>query len=86
MKRRGLPHDWPVRRRAVLESHPECAHCGMRAREVHHVQRRPPQAGKAIVAEDAVENLVPLCRRCHSRLTAAQVGWTQSGRGQKLWW
>lgn len=83
--RRQLPHDWPARRRAVLARDPFCS-CGRPTTEAHHLKRRPPDAGRNVVPEDALELLVGLCRECHSRITAKQVGWAQSGRGGRLWW
>lgn len=83
--RRQLPWDWARRRRAVLQRDRLCS-CGRPATEAHHTKRRPPGAGRAVVPEDALELLVGRCRECHSRITAKQTGWSQSGRGGRLWW
>lgn len=60
---RGYDRHWRVIRAAFLRRHPECADCGAPATEVHHVQS---------LAEGGTnhwENLMPLCKPCHSRRT-----------------
>lgn len=53
-----------------LRMHPTCAHCGRPSELVHHVVER------ADGGSDADENLLALCRPCHSRLHAkGRGGW-----------
>lgn len=64
--------DWRRVRAAHLATHPACEHCGSRERlEVHHriaVRMRPD-----LRLVDA--NLLTVCLRCHSRITAVEGGW-----------
>lgn len=64
--------DWRAARAAHLAAHPVCEHCGSRDRlEVHHriaVRQRPDLRLEP-------SNLVTVCLRCHSRLTAVEGGW-----------
>jgi 5-methylcytosine-specific restriction endonuclease McrA len=46
-----------------LRRHPECADCGREATEAHHIVPRA-QGGS-----DRWENLMPLCKACHSART-----------------
>lgn len=66
-----LPPDWPQIRAAQLAAFPNCAECGAKATEVHHVHGR--------AAGDGPDNLASLCSPCHMRLTGREGGWL-SGR------
>jgi len=63
--RRGYDYKWQGIRDAYLRTHSTCAKCGEKATEVHHIQ--PLAQG----GTHEQSNLVPLCQRCHSRLTAS---------------
>lgn len=68
---------WRELRRAVLAERPLCEDgCGARSREVDH---RVRVALRPELAFDRA-NLVALCKRCHSRKTAREVGWRGGGR------
>lgn len=64
---------WPAIRRRYIEAHPLCEMCRREGRvtaveEVHHIL---PLAGGG--SHDA-ENLMSLCKSCHSRITATEGG------------
>lgn len=61
--RRGYDIKWRRVRAAFLRKHPACADCGGEATEVHHIV--PLSAG----GTHRWENLMPLCKVCHSRRT-----------------
>lgn len=74
-KRRGTAHErgyganWQKLRRMILAEHPLCVMCKaagqvMSANEVDHILPKT-QGG-----DDSLENLQPLCKRCHMRKTA----------------
>jgi 5-methylcytosine-specific restriction endonuclease McrA len=70
---RGYDRAWRDARASLLNQRPLCAHCFEQgvvtiATQVHHVVRVRTDATRRLDAE----NLVPLCRRCHSRLTLAE--------------
>lgn len=64
--------DWRAVRAAHLAEHPTCEQCGSTDRlEVHHkiaVRKRPD------LRLDR-SNLVTVCLKCHSRITAVEGGW-----------
>ena len=64
---------WKFTRRQVLRRDKfTCAHCCGRANEVHHITELTPQN----INDDKVslnpDNLMSLCRDCHSRITKNQ--------------
>ena len=65
----GYGYEWRKIRARVLAERPMCAtHCGRAATEVDHVI--PLKRG----GTNDRSNLVPLCKRCHSRKTALENG------------
>ncbi|MEA5014274.1 MAG: HNH endonuclease signature motif containing protein [Candidatus Limiplasma sp.] len=70
---------WPRIRARQLAQHPLCAMCqkdgrATPANEVHHIV--PLSQG----GTHAPENLMSLCKSCHSRITASEGGrWKQRG-------
>lgn len=72
--RRGYDSNWQRLRLMVLAERPLCVECERWGRvaaatEVDHIV--PLSEG----GTNERENLQPLCHECHSRKTAAQVGW-----------
>lgn len=65
---RGYDREWQRIRARFLRRYPACEHCGALATEVHHAL--PLVRGGT---HDA-DNLVALCHRCHSRITATRDG------------
>lgn len=68
--KRTFPYNraaWLRLRQEILRNEPRCAECGAPASEVHHVVPR------ASGGEDALHNLVALCKPCHSRITGHAV-------------
>lgn len=61
---RGYDRKWRRVRAMFLRRHPACELCGGEATEVHHMV--PLAEG----GTHAWANLQPLCKRCHSRVTA----------------
>lgn len=63
-----------VRRQILRRDGYECAHCKGRANEVHHIIELTPDN----INDDNVsvnpENLLSLCRDCHSKITKARAG------------
>ena len=62
---------WRKTRALFLSKHPLCAHClesgfYVPATEVHHI--KPISEGR----DDSEENLMALCKSCHSRITLAE--------------
>ena len=74
---------WPCIRARFLAAHPLCAVCQKEGRvtaadEVHHIQ---PLSRGGTHAED---NLMALCKECHSRITAREGGrWAPAGRSRR---
>lgn len=73
---RGYDHRWRGVRRWVLARRPRCADCARLGRvtlatEVHHLDGNP--------RNNHDDNLLSLCKPCHSRRTAAERG----GGGRK---
>ena len=71
---------WPAIRRSYLKTHPLCEVCRREgryteAREVHHIN---PLADGG--THDA-NNLMALCKPCHSRITATEGGRWGKPRG-----
>lgn len=62
---RGYDRKWRRVRAAFLKRHPICELCGAEATEVHHIT--PVSRG----GTHEWGNLQALCKRCHSRVTAA---------------
>ena len=67
--------EWLALRALVLSRSPLCAACGRENRvtvatEVHHVLDRRNHPELAL----AIENLEPLCKACHSRLSPTAFG------------
>jgi len=63
---------WRKVREAYLSAHPLCVHCleqgfYVPATEVHHIS--PLSEG----GDDSDENLMALCKSCHSRITMSEV-------------
>ncbi len=75
---------WQKVRRAFLAKHPLCEMCEKehrltKATEVHHIL---PLAAGGTSDED---NLMPLCKVCHSRITAKTGGrWSRGGGRSNL--
>ena len=74
---------WPRIRARFLASHPLCIICQregrvMAAEEVHHIL---PLSQGGTHAED---NLMALCKACHSRITAREGGRWGGHRGSKI--
>jgi 5-methylcytosine-specific restriction enzyme A len=74
-KQRGYAGTWPARRKRWLARQPLCAECERKgevvaATEVDHI------VPKAQGGVDDESNLQSLCRACHSRKTAREVGWS----------
>lgn len=67
--RRGYGSTWRRLRLLALAAHPVCRHCGREeATEVDH------QVALAAGGSNDLANLVPLCKRCHSRKTCLLDG------------
>ncbi len=64
---RGYGSKWRMIRAAFLKAHPQCE-CGEKATEADH--RVPVREG----GSNAWSNLCAMCKRCHSRKTAARDG------------
>ena len=64
--KRGYGGGWPALRKKYLAANRWCAKCGEHATDVHHIQ--PLSAG----GTNEWDNLMPLCHRCHSRVTATE--------------
>ncbi len=62
-RERGYDAAWERIRQRYLATHPDCAVCGQRATDVHHIT---PLARGGSHDEG---NLMSLCRACHSRVT-----------------
>ena len=69
---RGYGVAWRRIRAAHLRDEPDCAFCGATATEVDHIERRSDGGS------DDRSNLRSLCKPCHSRRTAVQVGWIRA--------
>ncbi|MCS7256101.1 MAG: HNH endonuclease signature motif containing protein [Thermomicrobium sp.] len=65
---RGYTAEWRRIRERVLVEEPRCRLCGAPATEVHHIV--PLSSGGT---HDRT-NLMPLCARCHRRVTTEQRG------------
>ena len=65
--KRGYGVAWVRVRNAFLRQYPTCAKCGDKATEAHHIQ--PLAEG----GDNSYSNLMPLCKRCHSRITASHI-------------
>ena len=65
---RGYTAEWRRIRAYVLTEEPRCRICGAPATEVHHIV--PLARGGT---HDRA-NLMPLCSRCHRRVTAGELG------------
>jgi 5-methylcytosine-specific restriction protein A len=63
---RGYGRSWKIIRQRYLRGHPVCEapHCPMPASDVHHVDGRGP------LHDNSPSNLVALCHRHHSQITA----------------
>jgi 5-methylcytosine-specific restriction protein A len=63
---RGYGRSWRIIRERYLRSHPVCEapHCPMPASDVHHADGRGP------LGDNSPSNLVALCHRHHSQITA----------------
>lgn len=46
-----------------------CLVCGASANDIHHIE---PKGMGGRKSADKIENLIPLCRRCHERAHANQ--------------
>jgi len=69
--RRGYDARWRRVRAVVLAREPRCHDCTQAGRvtlanEVHHIDGNP--------RNNALDNLMPLCKSCHSRRTARERG------------
>ena len=64
--KRGYGSKWRQVRAAFLKSHPVCVECGLPSKEAHHVKSKD-EGGT-----DQWCNLLPLCKRCHSKATRAE--------------
>jgi 5-methylcytosine-specific restriction enzyme A len=63
----GYGYEWQQIRAQYLRMYPVCAHCGTDVRvEVHHI------VSKKLGGTNALDNLVTLCKSCHSRVTKAE--------------
>jgi len=67
---RGYDRGWRRVRAAFLKRFPECADCGAPATEVHHLM------SVSDGGTDRWDNLMPLCKACHSRRTGLGKGVT----------
>lgn len=65
--RRGYDRRWRRLRQLVLTREPFCRMCGAPATEVDHII--PLSRG----GTNALENLQPLCKRCHARKTMREL-------------
>lgn len=70
---------WRRLRDRVIRDNPVCADCGGLAQEVHHID--PPDRHRDDPAELErlmfdPDNLVPLCRRCHTGRHIMMGKWT----------
>jgi len=61
--RRGYDQGWRRLRAAFLRRYSECADCGAPATEAHHL------VSVSEGGSDSWDNLIPLCKACHSRRT-----------------
>ena len=63
----GYGYKWQQIRAAFLRQCPQCEHCGTdKQLEVHHIV--PLSEG----GTNDLDNLVTLCKACHSRVTKAE--------------
>lgn len=72
---RGYDSTWRAVRARFLKNNPLCEQCGEPATEVHHIT--PLSHG----GTHDVGNLVALCKRCHSSITAQYGGGWGNKRG-----
>ena len=61
-----MPQGWARRRARVLAASPNCRRCGAPASHVDHIRPRSRGGGEGL------DNLQPLCSRCHGRKTQAE--------------
>ncbi len=61
--KRGYDRRWQKIRAVMLAKHPLCLVCDGWSEEVHHLDGNPRNNEEA--------NLCPLCKPCHSRITAS---------------
>lgn len=61
--RRGYDAKWRRIRGKYLQAYSSCADCGAKATEIHHI--KPIAQG----GTHAWDNLMPLCKGCHSKRT-----------------
>ena len=78
--RRGYDRRWAKARATFLAHHPLCATCTANglitaAAEVDHIV--PHRGDPALFWDPA--NWQPLCKACHSRKTAGELGWGRRG-------
>jgi 5-methylcytosine-specific restriction protein A len=87
-RQRLYDRTWRARRAAYLASHPWCEDCLEKglyvpAVDVHHVDRHEGDRVKFVTSP-----LRALCKECHSKHTAVEVGWARGksmeGGGQKV--
>ena len=71
---RGYGGAWSTIRRRVLEAAPFCTFCSARATQVDHIV--PLSQG----GTHDLQNLRPVCARCHSRITASGLQRDERGR------
>ena len=64
---RGYGWAWSKLRAQVLTEEPACRVCGAVAVTVHH----------KVKGSTARQNLVPLCKSCHDKVTARQSAWAR---------
>ena len=79
--KRGYDRKWRKFRIQYLAENPFCAGCGEMATVVDHIHPKPTQERGEDVMFD-LENLQPLCKRCHDIKTRSERGGyvTQKGR------
>lgn len=53
----------------------QCEHCGGQAVEIHHIEPRSHFGSKRKDEQDAVGNLIALCRSCHDAAHGPASRW-----------
>jgi len=53
----------------------QCEHCGGKAVDIHHIEPRSKFGSKRKSEQDAIVNLIALCRDCHDKAHGNLSGW-----------
>jgi len=69
--------EWKNLRNLIMSSHPDCQCCGNNATDVHHMTYRN-------IVDITVEDLLPVCRKCHDLIHDAIRDGHISQESQKI--